>query len=53
MHMYTDADAAHLIAPKGRSRIAEYYYFKINKGDIINIDHPKLIECKDLQRLAS
>ena len=53
--MHVDSDAAYLVAPKARSRIAGYYYFKnprIHK-DIINVEHPILVECRCLRHVVS
>ena len=55
MVLHVDSDAAYLVAPKSRSRIAGYYYM----SDHPNITkHPKmngaiLVECKNLRHVVS
>ena len=55
MQLNADSDAAYLVAPKGRSRIAGFYYFRNerNHEDIINVEHPVLVECKCLRHVVS
>ena len=55
MHLHIDSDAAYLVAPKARSRIAGFYYFKKDhNGNIMNApNHPILIECKCLRHVVS
>ena len=55
MQLHVDSDAAYLIAPKARSRIAGYYYFKKDKNnnDFTLPNHPILIECKCLTHVVS
>ena len=53
MQLHTDSDAAYLVAPKARSRIAGFYYFKNNKQNKQIPNHPILVECKCLKHIVS
>ena len=55
MQLYVDSNAAYLIAPKARSWIAGYYYFKKDKNnkDFKTPNHPILIERKCLTHVVS
>ena len=55
MHLHVDSDAAYLIAPKAKSRVAGFYYFK-NKtnGQPLNFpNHPVLVECRCLRHVVT
>ena len=55
MHLHVDSDAAYLIAPKAKSRVAGFYYFK-NKptGQPFNCpNHPVLVECRCLRHVVT
>ena len=51
MHFRVDSDAAYLVAPKAKNRIAGYYYFKNNpNGKPLQIpNHPVLVACRCLR----
>ena len=51
MIMNVDSDAAYLVMPKARSRIAGYYYFSDANGTYLNA--PFLIICKTLKHVVS
>ena len=56
MQLHVDSDAAYLVAPKARSRIAGYYNFpnRLYKSTILpDINHPILIECKTLRHVVT
>ena len=55
MHLHVDSDAAYLVAPKARSRIAGFYYFKNSPVGIPfpSPNHPILVECKCLRHVVS
>ena len=55
MHLHVDSDAAYLVAPKARSRIAGFYYFKkdTDGNTIFAPNHPILVECRCLRHVVS
>ena len=55
MQLHVDSDAAYLVAPKARSRVAGFYYFKEGKNNqsLPHGNHPILIECKCLKHVVS
>ena len=55
MHLHIDSDAAYLIAPKARSRVAGFYYFKNNLHNqpIYPSNHPILVECHCLRHVVT
>ena len=55
MQLAIDSDAAYLVAPKARSRIAGFYYFKHNPNGNIQSpsSHPVLVECQCLRHVVS
>ena len=55
MQLHIDSDAAYLVAPKAKSRIAGYYYFKQDKNnnDFRHPNHPVLVECRCLKHVVS
>ena len=55
MQLHIDSDAAYLVAPKAKSRIAGFYYFKQDKNnnDFNHPNHPVLVECRCLKHVVS
>ena len=55
MQLHIDSDAAYLVAPKARRRIAGFYYFKYSPdGTLLSQpNHPILIECSCLRHVVS
>ena len=55
MQLHIDSDAAYLVAPKVRSRIVGFYYFKYapNGKILTSLNQPILIECHCLQHVVS
>ena len=55
MQLHIDSDAAYLIAPKAKSRIAGFYYFKCapNNRPFPFPNHPILVECRCLRHVVS
>ena len=56
MQLHVDSDAAYLVAPKARSRIAGYYSFPKRTNNTIElpgVNHPILIECKTLRHVVA
>ena len=55
MQLHVDSDAAYLVAPKAKSRIAGFYYFKNNpQGQPLDVpNHPVLIECRCLRHVVT
>ena len=55
MQLHIDSDAAYLVAPKARSRVAGVYYFKhnINGNPHPHPNHPFLVECHCLKHVVS
>ena len=55
MQLHVDSDAAYLVAPKARSRIAGFYYFKQGRNGLplITPNHPILVECRCLKHVVS
>ena len=55
MHLHIDSDAAYLIAPKAKSRIAGFYYFKNSASSkpLRQPNHPILVECRCLRHVVS
>ena len=55
MQLHIDSDAAYLVAPKAKSRIAGYYYFKNgpNNLPLLSPNHPVLVECRCLRHVVS
>ena len=53
MILHVDSDAAYLVAPKAKSRIAGHYYFKNNIINPSQKNHPVLVECRCLRHVVS
>ena len=53
MNLHIDSDAAYLVAPKAKSRIAGYYYFKHDQQHKPIPNHPVLVECRCLRHVVS
>ena len=56
MQLHVDSDAAYLVAPKARSRVAGYYNFPnqtCNSKVLPEINHPILIECKTIRHVVA
>ena len=55
MQLSIDSDAAYLVAPKSRSRVAGFYYFKHTPQGTIQLpsSHPVLVECHCLRHVVS
>ena len=57
MNLWIDSDAAYLVAPKSRSRVAGYYYLSDQPRQPIQaqpqFNAPVLVECKLLQFVQS
>ena len=55
MQLHIDSDAAYLIAPKAKSRIAGFYYFKNSPTSkpLRFPNHPILVECRCLRHVVS
>ena len=55
MQLFVDSDASYLVAPKARSRVAGFYYFKntpTNNPHTLST-HPVLVECRCLRHVVS
>ena len=55
MVLHVDSDAAYLVAPGAKSRIAGFYYFKnAPNGDILQqVNNPIHVECKYLRHVVT
>lgn len=55
MQLHIDSNAAYLITPRAKSRIAGFYYFKCgaNNCPLTMPNHPVLVECRCLQHVVS
>ena len=55
MELHIDSDAAYLVAPQAKSRIAGFYYCSNKSNDTNNIplNGPVLVECKLLRHVVT
>ena len=55
MQLYINSDDAYLVAPKARSRVAGFYYFKNNPSNqpFAKPNHPVLVECHCLRHVVA
>lgn len=55
MQLFVDSDAAYLVAPKAKSRVAGFYYFKNTPTNhpLPLSPHPILVECRCLRHVVS
>jgi len=53
MLLHVDSDAAYLVLPNARSRIAGYYYLSGENSTSNNLNGPILIECKTIRNVVA